>query len=544
MKNKTIKPEFIFEVSWEVCNKIGGIYTVLSSKAKAMQSLFGDEVIFIGPDFNDSNNIWFAEDKRLSSKWVNHAKRIEGLEIRMGRWFVPGRPKAILINFNNLYYKKDDVYARMWNNYGVDSLHAYGDYDEASIFGYAASKVILSYYKFYDLQNKQVLAHFHEWMTAMGLLNLKTQEPKIATLFTTHATTLGRSIAGNMKPLYDLLETYDDQQIARELNVEAKHSVEKAAAREADCFTTVSPITARECEYLLHTKPFITPNGFEKDFIPEGDNFDKAKKKARKRLIEIAEHTIGENIPNDAFLIATSGRYEYRNKGIDLMIDALSRTSFLQTDKSKEIIAFIMVPAWVKEAREDLILSLNSKAKTREKLFEPYITHWINNGESDPIINQLKFLGLTNIEDKKVKVIFVPSYLNGNDGIFNMSYYDLLIGFDLTLFPSYYEPWGYTPHESIAFGVPTVTTNLAGFGKWMNEHLKVKNKPVEIIERTDSNFEEASDRLASLVFKLSNNSDKAKKELEKEAIAASAKADWLHFFKFYEEAYSIALKKK
>lgn len=182
----------------------------------------------------------------------------------------------------------------MWDNYKVDSLHAYGDYDEAAMFGYAAGIVMKAYIDFTDMDPKGVAAHFNEWMTAFGLFYINTRAPQVATLFTTHATTVGRSIAGNGKPLYDYMPGYFGDQMAEELNVQSKHSVEKQAAHTADCFTTVSEITDDECAQLLERRAdVVTPNGFEPDFVPKGKNLTETAAASREKLIEVAERVIG-----------------------------------------------------------------------------------------------------------------------------------------------------------------------------------------------------------------------------------------------------------
>ena len=277
----SIAPDFIFETSWEVCNMVGGIYTVLSSRAKSMTDKYKDNVMFIGPDvWKNKPCPWFKEDKKLLSEWRKQANEKDGLSLKVGRWQVPGKPIVALVEFASFYEKKDEIYGHMWNRYGVNSLAAQGDYDESCMFAYATGKVMESYYRYAKLENKHVIAHFNEWMLGMGALYVNEHLPKVATLFTTHATTVGRSIAANGKPLYNQLSKYNGDQMAAELGVVSKHSLEKAAAHAVDCFTTVSAITARESKQLLGREPFITPNGFEKGFIPKGKKYAEKKEEA------------------------------------------------------------------------------------------------------------------------------------------------------------------------------------------------------------------------------------------------------------------------
>lgn len=535
--------EYVFEASWEVCNKVGGIYTVLSTKAKSMKDLYSDKVIFIGPDlWTENKNIWFIEDDRLLSEWKLNAKNKDNLAIKVGRWDIPGKPIVILVDYQPYFSNKDQIYSDMWNRYQVDSLHAYGDYDESCMFAYASALVIQSFYNYYQLQDKNVIAHFDEWMLGMGALYIKSYLPKIATVFTTHATSIGRSIAGNGKPLYNYLSTYDSDQMARELNMVSKHSIEKNAAQQVDCFTTVSDITARECKFLLQRVPEVTPNGFEKDFIPTGSKYDKKRIIARQKLISVVEKLLGYDIEEDALLVATSGRYEYRNKGIDVFIDAMARLKHIE-QLNKDVIAFIMVPAWADSPRSDLQERLRSNKDYKSALNHPYLTHWLKNMSTDSVTNQINYLKFDNAKEDKVKIIFVPSYLNGNDGIFNLSYYDLLIGLDVTVFPSYYEPWGYTPHESIAFSVPTITTSLAGFGLWMRKmgDTRGMDDGAEVVARDDYNFIEVSAEICNLVFEIASKSEEEIKTLRQAALDRASLADWAHFYPYYEEVYKKAI---
>jgi glycosyltransferase involved in cell wall biosynthesis len=540
-----IVPDYLFEASWEVCNKVGGIYTVLSTRAKTLRTVFNDKIIFIGPDLWKEKNTEFIENKTILNAWKKHACEKENLKVRIGRWNVPGKPVAILVDFFPFFKMKDAIYYWMWEKYKIDSTVAYGDYDEACMFAYATGMVMESLYTFHQLQEKKVIAHLNEWMLGMAVLYLHSKVPGIATVFTTHATSIGRSICGNNKPLYGEFANYNGDQMAGELNMTGKHSLEKQAAFHADCFTTVSEITGKECEQLLGKKPdIITPNGFESHFVPEGKTFDIKRKAARKAFIAIAEQLTGASISEDAFLLATSGRYEYKNKGIDVFIESIHRIK--QALPKRPILAFILVPAWIKDPRMDLQERLKKNLHPSMPLYAPFVTHELVDSCSDNICKYLYHLNFTNQDDSNVKIIFVPSYLNGNDGIFDKSYYDLLIGLDLTVFPSYYEPWGYTPLESIAFHIPTITTNLAGFGIWAKEEKPEDDlSGVKVLERTDENYFEVAEEIKNTVIQYSAEYDSEQIErIRKAAYTLSKKASWSHFIRFYLDAYEIALKKK
>lgn len=542
--------DLIFETSWEVCNKIGGIYTVLSTKAKALQYLYKDKVVFIGPDVWDETHPspYFKEYKTLMH---NAAKSINGslphnISIRIGRWNIPGQPMAVLVKFSGVYEHLDSYYGKSWEKYGVDSLHAYGDYPEGCAFAIASSIVIDAITKHLKVDVHKVIAHFDEWTTAMGLLNTELISPEIATMFTTHATSIGRSICGNGKPLYDYFDGYNGDQMAEELNMESKHSLEKNAALNADCFTTVSDVTAKECKQLLDKTPdIVTPNGFEAGFVPSNEStYNRLRKISRNRLISIATALTDRKYDDDTFIVATSGRNEYRNKGIDLYIDAINRIR-THNPEAPHILAFIMVPAWVREPRMELIDRLDNKSA---RLIDgnKFLTHTLNNEDSDSIACRLRELNVNVCAEDNVTIVFLPCYLDGHDSVLNISYYDMMPGLDATIFPSYYEPWGYTPLESIAFGVPTISTDKAGFGQWIlsNYDNSFRGCGAHVVERTDSNYPQACECIAESVLELAQSDDSERKISRKAAITTSKDADWNIFIRYYLKAFEIALKKR
>jgi len=530
---------YILETSWEVCNRVGGIYAVLSTRAASMQRLAKDKVVFFGPDlekiFGAAPSPYFTEDPSLLADWQKQAAK-EGLKIRVGRWNVPGEPIAVLSDFRELYAEKDKIYAHVWELFDVKSHAAYGDYDESSLFGYYTGRVMESLYKHVEKGKKKeeaCVAHFNEWQTAFGLFYIKEHCPKIGTLFTTHATGIGRSIAGNNKPLYDYFHGYNGNQMADELNMTSKHSAERQAAHFADCFTTVSDITAKECAQLLD-KPvdIVTPNGFEPDFVPKGKAFTKKRNDARKALSRVAAEVCGYEMPRDSIYVCISGRFEWKNKGIDAFLHAIH--ALKEREPEKTVVAFLMIPGWQSGAKH--VLGKD----------DHWTTHQLCNYLADPVIKSFQQLGIWNTPSSKVKAIYVPSYLNGDDGIFNMSYYDLLIGMDASVFPSYYEPWGYTPLESAAFHVPTITTNLSGFGQWVGSlpgMVATIEHGVEVVQRTDSNWNEMIQRIADALERFTQMTKEEQEQARKEVAAIAERAEWKHFFPYYEEAYKIALSK-
>ena len=546
MGKEKLFPDYIFESSWEVCNKVGGIYSVLSTRAKTLKEKLQDQLIFIGPDcWRDKVNPYFSSDYALYTDWQKQAAE-EGLKVKVGRWNIPGEPVAILVDFTPYYAIKNEIYSKLWENFQVDSLHAYGDYDEASMFSYAAALVVESFYKHVVGEDKKVIYHGNEWMTGLGLLYIKKHLPQIATIFTTHATSIGRSIAGNNKPLYDYLFAYNGDQMAEELNMQSKHSIEKQTAWNVDCFTTVSEITANECKELLD-KPvdFVLPNGFDNSFVPKGAVFTKKRKEARKRLLDVANALMGTDLDDDTLIVSTSGRYEFRNKGVDVYIEAMNR--LLRDEKlKKNVLAFIDVPGWVGEPRADLRERLDSGKKYDTPLEVPAVTHWLKNMSHDNVLGMLKYLDMQNRKDDKVKLIFLPCYLTGDDGIVNKTYYDVVLGNDLCIYPSYYEPWGYTPLEAVAFKVPCITTDLAGFGLWANSekggYCEISDG-VKVIHRTDYNYSEVADAIKDTVAEYSNFNAAEVKKSRANADKLSKKALWSNFIEYYYKAYDFALRK-
>ena len=543
------KTGLLAECSWEVCNKIGGIYTVLSTKAVELKKMFGDRLVFIGPDHGQGKTndkpTDFIERKSVLKSFA--AKKLpHNLKVRCGRWDIPGSPLVILVDFRPMFDGLNDIYGQMWQNFGVDSLHAYGDYDESCAFAVACAIVTIELGRHLKIDPKDMIAHYNEWTTGMGLLYMKQHQPETATVFTTHATTIGRSICSNGKPLYQYFHNYNGDQMASELNVESKHSLEKAAAWNADCFTTVSDVTARECAQLLGREPdVVTPNGFEPSFVPESLEWDRLRKEGRKRILKIGSLLKGEKLPSDTFILATSGRNEYRNKGLDLFLDSMKSVGAALKGKKKRVLALVLVPGWVKQPSGDLLIDLDFGGWIKPD--PDYLTHRLNNEDSDLLacnVRRIKAEMEGEETADNLKIMLVPSYLNGEDGIVNISYYDFLPAVDMTVFCSYYEPWGYTPLESIAFGVPTVTTDKAGFGQWAkSEGLdSLADNGVAVVSRGDEGYTESAGEIASEILRYMKLSKSDRCKAADGAAETASRAEWEIFIEKYKEAFATALK--
>ena len=541
MNNELIRPDYLFEVSWEVCNKVGGIYTVLATKSLYLKAELKRHHILVGPDvwMNTESNPDFIEDPLLYRDWKAQAAA-EGLRIRIGRWNIQGHPTAILVDFKQFLTDQNNILTEFWKRFGVDSITGNWDYKESALFGYAAGRVIESFYKHNLSPADKVVAQFHEWMTGAGLLYIKGTRLPIATVFTTHATVVGRCLAGNNLPLYDSMNLYDGDAKARDFNVLARHSLEKKSAQNADVFTTVSEITAKECkQFLQRDIDIVTPNGFENSFTPKSDEeYAQKRSDARNKLVEVATAMSGEEVPENSIFVGIGGRYEWRNKGIDVFIDALDSLNH-SSFEGKSIQAFIFIPSGNNGPDKELVAKMAGNVST-------YVTrtsHYLIDPEYDIISRRLNELNFNNAIGDKVKVYFIPSYLNGNDGVFNMTYYDLLAGLDLTLFPSYYEPWGYTPLESLAFKVPTATTTLAGFGLWVKEHCPKDHPGITVIPRNDSNYKNVVEDVAGRVKEIARLTKEERKAYMDNAREVSGIALWENNIIYYKKAYSMAIEK-
>ena len=540
---ETILPDYLFEVSWEVCNKMGGIYTVVATKALEVKARLKRHHILLGPDvwMGPGNNPDFTEDENLYRGWRESAAK-DGIKVRIGRWNIPGEPIAMLVDFKQYIPKVNEVLSMYWEKSGVDSISGNWDYKENLLFGYASGRVIEHFFNNVLLPSDKAVAQFHEWQTGSGLLYLKNAGLPIATAFTTHATVSGRCIAGNDLPLYDPMPSYNGDEMARRFCVSALHSLEKNAAKNADVFTTVSDITAKECEQLLQRKvDVVTPNGFENSFTPSTDEeYCLKRSAAREKLAKVAAAMSGCKVADDAVLVGIGGRYEYRNKGIDVFIEALGQLKE-EEYKGREIHAFIMIPGGHHGPDKALVAKLE---EGKNEAYTTQVTHDLMYPEWDKITRRFADLGLRNEAGSRIKVYFIPSYLNGNDGIFNTSYYDLLIGLDLALFPSYYEPWGYTPLEALAFRIPSYTTTLAGFGLWIKDFYGEKPHPgIMVAERNDSNYWEVVRSVNSRIREIASLDEAGMQRYMANAREVADIALWDKQIEYYNQAYTIALSK-
>ncbi|WP_418473948.1 alpha-glucan family phosphorylase [Desulfovibrio sp.] len=529
----------LFEVSWEVCNKVGGIYAVVSSKILEALAAFGENYFLLGPDLG--NNPDFEETDEPCWQELRQETDRRNLSCRFGRWNIPGRPKVILVGYRDRYDQSQLLFS-LWNRYGVDSISGGWDYVEPVMFSTACGEVIEAACKALHIPaDGPALAHFHEWMCGGGLLYLKTNAPYVGTVFTTHATMLGRSMAGSGFDIYKQMHQINPKHEAGAYNITAKCSMETASAREADCFTTVSRITADEAGVFLGRTPdVLTLNGLDLRVIPDYSRDRSLAAASRQRLLEAAGRLLRRQLPEDTRIFLVSGRYEYHNKGIDVFLDALGMVNTALSQSQSNVLALCAVMGGHSGVNADAVSGDPAKLPGQGGFW--ISSHHVYNQPNDPILNACQRLGLDNRPENHVQVIFDPALLDGKDGFLNMRYEEVLAACDLGVFPSWYEPWGYTPQESAAHAVPTVTTDLSGFGMWVRSSQRDKNG-VTIICRRQTSYDETAASLRDVLLQYASLPEEQMQEHRHMVRHVAEGCSWEQFFPYYVQAYGLALDK-
>ncbi len=533
----------LFEISWEVCNKVGGIHTVLSSKAVTAARRYGDDYLTIGPQVLSGTGGQPPFDDEPGHEAFIESCRDLGVPVRVGRWRIVGRPRCILVGFSGLYDRKDGILSGLWERHGVDSIAGGWDYIEPVLFATAAAMVIERWWEEYLAPfRKRAVVQAHEWMTAAALLYLQDRIPSIGTVFTTHATMLGRALASlgiTPDPGSDDngLGGRTPAELAATHNVQAKHSLEGVAARKADVFTTVSAITGKEAELLHERRPApLLPNGIDLEVIGELAGDDRAA--VRQDLARIASAMAGEDVSDFAF-VAIAGRYEFHNKGIQLLLDALAKVE--EQKAGRKIVAFLLVPAGNSGIRAELLdrLAEGDLAQDAEPI--GICTHNLFDEENDATIKHCERLGLQNARGSHALVVQLPIYLRPDDGLFGREYEAVLAAMDLGVYPSFYEPWGYTPQEALAVGVPTITTDLAGFGRWATAEGLSPADGIAVLARERAPYAEVVESFLTTMRAYLDGEHGAGDALRERCIAAAGRTEWQHFFAHYETAYGEAI---
>ncbi len=522
---------------------VGGIHTVLATKIANMQAEYGNRYITIGPDLARIDGARPVFREEIWHAGLHEALADLAVGCRMGRWLVPGEPRCVLVNFAQLIGQRDAILARYWEWYQLDSITGGWDYHEPVLFSHAAGMVVERLASAYYLPRRSsVVAHAHEWLAGAAVLYLRQTMPEIGTVFTTHATTLGRALAANRPDvdMYRKLDQIEPDTTARQLGVMAKHSMESLTARHADQFTTVSEITALECEHFLGRKPDgVLTNGMADDFPPPPLGDPHAVHTARDRLFALATLATGTEYDRDQTdILVSSGRYEYGNKGIDVFLDALGALDYaLRRQPGRRVLAFGLYLAGHTGPKRAL---LQAQASGEPTGAVHLCTHDLQDEAHDPLLAKLQAEGLANRPENPVHVIFVPANLDGNDPLIRETYYELLVGADLSVFPSFYEPWGYTPMESITLGVPTITSDLAGFGRWAAARGDWRATGIDVLPRDGRPFEVASQDLADRLQRYLDLTPEDCHALSSAARRASEDCRWRSFGAAYFAAHAQA----
>lgn len=540
-----MKDKFLFEISWEVCNKVGGIHTVVTSKLFEAQRNFSN-YICVGPYKNQSSEIFDELD--LPEQFKEGAKQLEelGINIHYGTWNVEGFPETILVDIGKYSQRTNECKGQLWNLWEVDSLGTqWFDFDEPFIWSWVCGIVIE---KLTSHISNDILVHAHEWMSGGALAYLSTTDNlKFRKIFTTHATMLGRTLFGSGGSLKRLEEKSADE-LAEELGIKTKFQMERALACNSDCFTTVSDITAQEAELIYGKKPdVITYNGFDSqvdDIYTLEKQFMQSRNEINGFLMKYFYDFFNYS-SQDTYLMFTSGRYELRNKGIDVIVKALAQLNekLKESNSSKKVIFWFMLMFGKYDLDEKVGESMrHAKAGTTPQ----HLGYGPLSPYALPLDNELVRLLVThhlvNNESSPVKVIVTPTNFDGNDGLVNMEYYHLTSGFDLGVFPSLYEPWGYTPAEALAYGVPAVSSDLCGVGQKACEFYC--DESFQVIQRKDVEDDEVVSQLADLFYH--NISSTPKEQLRKkiQAKICSQKFSWRVFYSHYLEAYKHSVEHK
>lgn len=535
-------PDFVFEVSWEVANMVGGIHTVLASKAGTMCELFGDSYLCMGPRISHESGAPSAfEQEEGMFPGLEDLLQPMGISVVTGRWNIPGKPRALLIDFSELYKNKDRVLEWLWTNFKVDSLSGGWDYIEPVLFGYAVGQVIDVLAKAYLLPEKRnLVALWHEWMVGSGLLYLKQHAPEVASVFVTHATVLGRSVCSTGGAIEEAMADENAAALAKRHGVTAKYSLESTTAREADAFATVSSITANECRHLLGRIPdVLVPNGIGDDFPPRVNRDPDQVAVTRDAIFELAQRMTGRKLrAKNTRLVISAGRYEYVNKGLNLAMDAMASARGDLKSAGLQTVFFVTYPTAVSGPDRDLLQAV----RDQRNLHQPIVTtHWPQEREHDPVLNHFARDKFHNDLEDPVIAINCPIYLDGRDPVVPQRFYELVPAFDLSLYASSYEPWGYTPLESLAYGVPTVSSDLAGFGRWIQGMQDVDPDVCLVLQRAGTDYERSRKELAAHIVRHLNLDHQTREKFSRGCVDIAQRANWSHFIEHYQQAFKLAL---
>lgn len=582
-------PDNFIEVSFEVANRVGGIYQVLKSKSTKMKDYYGEGYLTIGFYDEESAMSDFAPREEHPYEYIFDELEEElGVKCRYGVWNIKGSPRTILIDTSDSDIDIDRIKSRLWEDYGIDSMKAGSDFEDPVKWSYAVGKLISK------LQNEvegETVVQLHEWLSAPAMF-----ENDCPTVFTTHATVLGRALSNSDYDLKSAVERGSvDQEKAREFDVKAKHQMEKTAAEEAEVFTTVSKTTGEEAGAVLGVEPDkILPNGLNVEEFPSLEELSyqhtKKKKEVKEFLRAYFKPYYDVELEDDPRIMFISGRYEFHNKGIDTFIDALADVN---QEEGDDFFVFFFIPSDVKgeklevlenvslyeeledhvedsvpeiknsimdsvtsgqdplEELEDVFENRSAQLKSLERNFrakqgqKPPMSAYDLNYANDDILERLYQKGLRNRKSDRVKVVFYPTYLSVGDKLLSMSYKDAMIASSVGVFPSYYEPWGYTPVETAANGALSVTTDMAGFGQFLIDNTEPdERKGIKIVEREGKTDEEAVEHLSNIIRDTLNYSKTEITERKHNARRLAQMTSWEKLGENYRDAHEMAVNNK
>jgi glycogen(starch) synthase len=580
--------KYIFEISWEIANKVGGIYTVLSSKAKYLKDFYGKNYFVVGPylEAKSQGDFRILQAPKEFEEIIDNLQK-QGIIVYYGEWLVEGYPSGFLIDFQKFLNEINSVKYELWQKFAIDSLRTGRDYDEPVAWSKAVSLFIKELVKKDEFQNS--IFHFHEWLAGASLL--LANEIKQKKIFTTHATILGRTLAGAGINFWSEISTLDPLKLAYDFHIEAKYLIEKNSAKFADILTTISTITAFEVECFLKRKvDAILPNGIDLSKFPTFEEIATQHGKNRDLILNFILYFFSpyfqKSCPiKNSLIFFLSGRKEIKNKGFDIALLALGKLNQLLKERNLNIniYVFVFVPDEIidvnhnilenlitykglenyldelsEEIRSRLLHSLiHQRPIAGEKLFDqeefleiqkilgkikkekevPLSTHIIS--ENNEFLQLFRKAELLNKEEDKVKVIFYPIYLSSTDGFLNLNYYDAINGCHLGIFPSFYEPWGYTPLETLAAGVMAITTDLTGFASYIEENkLLTKETPgLWILKRRNRTDEEVIQELTETLFKIATMERAERIQNKYEARRLASHFGWQELVKNYIKLY-------
>jgi glycogen synthase len=599
IERKTLAKPILFEIAWEVCNQVGGIYTVIRSKVPAMVEEWGDNYCLIGPYFAHTAGIEFERldnDDSIFSKTAQ-GLRDKGLDVYYGRWLVTGKPRIILIDFNSNLAKVDSLKFDLWEKHKISTINCEDLVNRVIAFGDLVKQYLQSFVEDYS-KKQEVIAHFHEWMASTALIDLRKDKINIGTVFTTHATMLGRYIAGNVNDFYEKLHRYDWEKEAKNYGIEAQAGIERQSAQLSHVLTTVSDVTAKECEVFFgRVCDLILPNGLNITRFAATHEFQNLHLKYKQKINQFVMghffQSYSWDLDNTLYFF-TSGRYEFKNKGYDLTLEALKRLNFkiVQSGLDMTVVMFMITKnpihsidpqvlqsravmeeirqtceSMEKEIGEHLFhasasnedvnlpdlnnfvseywrLRLRRTIQTwRTKTLPRTVTHLLK--QPDDITDFFEKTNLMNHQQDRVKFVYHPDFISPTNPLFGLEYSQFVRGCHLGVFPSYYEPWGYTPLECVVRGIPTVTSDLSGFGDFMMQLMDdYENVGVYVVNRKDQNFDKAADQLANIMFKFVTMTRRDRIMQRNRVENISDVFDWTNLRAYYDTAHDLALKKK